>query len=130
MDQPNKSFGHSRAAGAEASPWTLVSQESMSIEAIRRLHLPANHFHVSRNKYEEGVTFSGTRRAGRMYVLSGRCLQYAGLYLQAVQAWNAELGPGSFIDFPAGDFTFRVLGDAPVTLVCVWEIPARYRRES
>lgn len=100
----------------EVAQWESLSSEPMSLEAIRRLYEPANHYRVSRNSYDARVSFPATGRAGRLYVLSGRCSKSVG-------GWKAELGPGTFIDFPGGDFVFSVIGDEPVKLVNVWEIP-------
>lgn len=107
---------------AEVTPWSALSNEPISLEEVRRLHMPAANFKVSRNGYDAGVTFPGTGRAGRIYVLSGRCVKTFG-------DWRAELGPGTFVDFPAGDYTFAVLGDEPVRFVNVWEIPEQYRQK-
>ena len=102
--------------------WESLSSEPMSLEAIRNLHQPASHYRVSRNGYDAGVSFPGTGKAGRLYVISGRCSKSVG-------ACEAELGPGTFVDFPGGDYVFSVVGDEPVKLVNVWEIPERYRQK-
>ena len=106
----------------EVAQWESMSSEPMTLEAIRGLYTPASHYRVSRNGYDAGVSFPGTGKAGRLYVLSGRCSKSVG-------DWSAELGPGSFVDFPGGDFVFSVIGDEPVRLVNVWEIPERYRQK-
>ncbi len=106
----------------EVALWESLSTEPMSLEAIRSLYTPASHYRVSRNGYDAGVSFPGTGKAGRLYVLAGRCSKSVG-------DWSAELGPGSFVDFPGGDFVFSVIGDEPVKLVNVWEIPERYRQK-
>lgn len=106
----------------EVAPWESLSSEPISLEVIRDLYLPASHYRVSRNGYDAGVTFSGTGKAGRVYVLSGRCSKSVG-------GWKAELGPGSFVDFPGGHYVFSVVGDEPVRIVDVWQIPEAYRRK-
>lgn len=105
----------------EVGEWSTLSADAISVEAIRSLYQPASHFRVSRNGFDAGVSFPGTRRAGRTYVLSGRCVE-------ATASWRAELGPGQFVDFPAGAYTFTVLGSEPVRFVSVWEIPEQYRQ--
>jgi hypothetical protein len=105
----------------EVEHWESLTTDPMSLEAIRSLYKPASHYRVSRNGYDGGVSFPGTGRAGRLYVLSGRCSKSVG-------DWKAELGPGTFVDFPAGDYVFSVIGSEPVKLVNVWEIPERYRQ--
>ncbi|WP_457334863.1 hypothetical protein [Rhizobacter sp. P5_C2] len=106
----------------EVSPWESLSSEPMTLEAIRKRYEPASHYRVSRNAYDAGISFAGTGRAGRLYVLSGRCSKSVG-------NWKAELGPATFVDCPGGDFLFSVIGDGPVTLVNVWEIPEPYRQK-
>lgn len=103
-------------------PWSTLLSEPISVEEVRRLHVPAVNFRVSPNRYDAGVAFPGTTRAGRVYVISGRCTKTCG-------EWSAELEPGTFVNFPAGDFAFTVVGNEPVRLVNVWEIPERYRRK-
>jgi len=103
--------------------WKALSSEPISLEAIRSLYQPASHFRVSRNGYDAGMTFAGTGKAGRLYVISGHCSKSVG-------SWKAVLGPGTFVDFPAGDYEFSVVGDEPVKLAYVWEIPEQYRRKA
>lgn len=98
-----------------AQHWKDISREPLTIEAIRELHTPASHYRISPNNYTPGTQFPGTSKAGRIYVLSGSCYR-------AVGAWQVALEAGSFADFPAGDFEFKVLGKQPVKLVHVWPI--------
>lgn len=107
---------------SEVTPWSTLSHAPISVAEIQRLYVPQANYRVSRNGYDAGVSFAGTSRAGRIYVLSGRCAKVVG-------AWRAELGAGTFVDFPAGDFTFTVVGEEPVRLVNVWEISERYRQK-
>lgn len=95
--------------------WAEISREPISIDVIRELHTPASQHRISTNRYEAGVTFRGTHRAGRLYVLSGSCSLRTG-------EWQAEILASTLVDFPAGDFEFEVLGDEPVQLVKVWFI--------
>lgn len=106
---------------SEVTAWSTLSSEPISVEEVRRLYVPASSYRVSRNGYDAGVSFPGTGKAGRIYVLSGRCTKVVG-------DWRAELGPGTFVDFPTGDYVFAVVGDEPVRMVNVWEIPEQYRQ--
>lgn len=103
-----------------AHHWSELSLEPLSLEAIRELHAPPSHYRISPNKYEAGVSFPGTSRAGRLYVLSGACSKQVG-------EWEVSLQAGMFADFPAGDFEFKVLGEQHVSMVNVWPIPEQYR---
>src|SRR5262245_59449350 len=103
--------------------WIELSSQPMSVEAIRKLHVPAAHFRVSPNRYAVGAVFPGTGMAGRIYVLLGRCSK-------AVGDWRAELTAGTYADFPAGSYEFKVLGTQDVEVVNVWEIPEGYRVRS
>ena len=100
--------------------WSEISPDPLTVEAIRERHTPQSHYRISPNRYASGTFFIGSSRAGRIYVLSGSCSKNVG-------AWSVTLGPGAFADFPAGDFTFQVLGDQEVQLVNVWSIPEPYR---
>jgi hypothetical protein len=103
-----------------ARHWSEISPAPLSLEAIRELHVPPSHYRISPNRYEAGVAFPGTTRAGRLYVLSGACSKMVG-------KWEVALRAGMFADFPAGNFEFKVLGEQQVQLVNVWLIPEQYR---
>ncbi|MGJ7535974.1 MULTISPECIES: hypothetical protein [unclassified Variovorax] len=97
-----------------ARSWGEVSTEPLTLEAIQRLYADSSKFRVSRNAYEVGARFSGSHKAGRVYVLSGAFrLQQCG--------FATELHAEMFCDFPAGAFEFIVTGDEPVELVNVWK---------
>ncbi len=104
----------------KAVSWRSLSEKPISIDAIRRLHLPESHYRVSQYSCDVGVRFLATGKAGRLYVVSGHCVQSS-------VDWRAELGSGMFVDFPAGHYTFEVIGDEPASIVNVWEIPEPYR---
>jgi hypothetical protein len=106
-----------------AHHWSELSPESLSLEAIKKLHAPPSHYRISPRRYEAGTTFPGTSRAGRLYVLAGACTMQVG-------EWRASLLAGMFADFPAGHFEFKVLGNLAVSLVDVWLIPEQYRANS
>jgi len=105
---------------SHAHQWSEISQEPLTLEAVRELHVPPSHYRISPNRYAAGIAFPGTGRAGRLYVLSGACSKKVG-------AWEVTLQAGMFADFPDGDHNFEVLGECPVQLVYVWLIPEKYR---
>ena len=103
--------------------WSEISQTPLTLEAIRELHVPLSHYRISPNRYEAGVAFLGTGRAGRLYVLSGACSK-------RVSLWQVALRAGMFVDFPTGDFEFEVQGEQHVQLVNVWLLPEQYRAKN
>lgn len=103
--------------------WSELSQESISLEAIRKLHAPPSHFRVSPYRYPAGTAFPGSARAGRIYVLSGQCSFIVG-------DWRAELAPATYADSPSGGFEFQVLGDDAVELVRAWELPELFHAKN
>jgi hypothetical protein len=106
-----------------ARHWNEISKSSLSLEALRELHAPSSHYRISPNRYEAGVVFSGSSRAGRLYVLAGSCSKTVG-------SWHIELGAGMFVDYPSGSFHFAVEGTQGVQLVNVWLLPEGYRGQS
>lgn len=101
--------------------WTDVSQEPLTLAAIRSLHQPESHFRISPSAMPAGVKFTGLNSiAGRIYVLRGRCSMTVG-------DWRADLRSGTFADFPAGSFTFEVFGTNEIEVVKVWLIPESYQ---
>jgi hypothetical protein len=107
----------------DAHHWSELSPEPLSLEAVRELHAPPSHYRISPRRYEAGVSFPGSSRAGRLYVLSGACTKQVG-------EWRVSLRADMFADFPAGNYDFKVLGDQQVSLVYVWLIPEQYRAKS
>jgi hypothetical protein len=103
--------------------WSELSCESISLEAIRKLHTPPSHFRISRYQYTAGTALPGIAHAGRCYVLSGRCSFTVG-------DWQAEIVSAAYADLPSGSHELLVPGDDPVELVWVWEIPEPYRPEN
>ncbi|AGP39422.1 hypothetical protein BE04_25300 [Sorangium cellulosum] len=60
-------------------------------------------------------------RAGICYVLHGTCSFRFGSQ-EAI-----EIREGQFATLPEGTYHFRVLGEAPVELIMVWELPEDFR---
>lgn len=103
-----------------AQHWSEVFEEDISIKAIRAMHVPGENYRFSPNRYNVGVSFLGTSKGGRLYVLSGTCFCSFG-------DWRVDLQAGMFVDFPSGDYKFGVTGSEPVHLVKVWMLPEKYR---
>lgn len=110
-----------KGMGSEPCKWDEVAHGAISLEAIRLLFQPAGHYRVSWNRYPPEAAFEGWSRAGRRYIISGRCVLKAGS-----DSW--ELSSGDYVDVSEGDYYFSVLGDSPVELVSVWELPEGFRR--
>jgi quercetin dioxygenase-like cupin family protein len=99
--------------------WDHSEWGPASLETIRLLHRPGERFRVSPGRYDPGESFPEAARAGRRYVLAGSCS-----FTKGGEVW--ELRAGEFADLPGGQFEFRVLGDSPVELVSVWELPPEF----
>lgn len=105
---------------AIAHHWPEVSEDPLTVEAIRKLHVPSSHYRISASRYKAGAALPGAGKSGRIYVLAGACVKTIG-------TWRVELRAGMFADFPAGAFEFEVLGDEDVQVVNVWWIPEQFR---
>ena len=100
----------------EPGKWDEATSGRISLESIRLLFQPESRYRMSWNSYPAGATFSGWSRAGRRYVISGRCV--IGL---AGRSW--ELSGGEFLDLPEGNYQLSVSGGSPVELISVRELP-------
>ena len=99
-----------------AQRWDESRWGPLCIESVRALHQPPERFRVVPGCYPAGTSFVGSARASRKYVLAGLCS-----YVVAGVTWG--LRTGEMADSPGGDFAFRVLGDNPVVVVSVYELP-------
>jgi hypothetical protein len=93
---------------------------------VRALHLPNYRHRFSVHKYPSGAVFAGRQRASTCYMLSGSCEFAFG-------ERSINLGAGNFAVLPAGDYTFRVVDQSDVTLLCVWALPfdvVHHRRDA
>lgn len=107
---------HSRDDTLPTQPWS-PDWGRISEEAVRRLHRPNYRHRFSvHHKYPPGTAFSGRQRAGTCYVLDGSCEFTFG-------DQRATIDAERFAKLPAGDFSFRVLGNSEVCLIKVWELP-------
>lgn len=92
------------------------SHGAISEEAVRRLHWPNYRHRFSAQKYPPGTEFSGTQCASTCYVLNGACVfTFSG---ESINIEGEQLAA-----LPAGDFSFRIVGQNEVLLVCVFELP-------
>lgn len=97
--------------------WSDISNEPISVEAIRALYVPSEAYRVSPNKYEAGVRC--TSRAGLphlVYVLDGCCKYQLG-------DRELTLCASEFTSLVKGEYWFEVMGDTEVKLVRVFQIP-------
>jgi hypothetical protein len=99
-----------------AEAWDEGARGPLTVRAVRGQHQPTEHFRISLSAHASGDAFTGTSRAGRVYVIYGRCEYHIG-----DQRW--VLSAPCFVDLPAGDFRFSVPGDCDVMQVRVWELP-------
>jgi mannose-6-phosphate isomerase-like protein (cupin superfamily) len=83
--------------------------------------MPARQFRVSPERYPSREVVHGiTARAGRFYILRGRCrITYPDE--------SVELAPGDVADLAEGTHSLEVLGDADLEAVAVWELPFAVR---
>ncbi len=101
--------------------WNASVAGPMTETAIRAQHEPAWHYRISPNRYDPGVAFRGTARAGKIYVLTGSCrYEWA--------TGHAELRPATFVDAPDGEYSFEVLSAVPCEIVHVWLLPPEFRQ--
>lgn len=95
----------------------------LTIDAVRALHQPAEHYRISLNSYPAGTAFPGTARAGRCYILSGACtFRYGDSSVQFVAP--------CYFDYPEGGFHFSVDSSIDVSLIDVWLLPPEFRRDN
>jgi hypothetical protein len=94
--------------------WADVSDEPISEDAIRALHVPEESFKLYSNMYEAGQPF--VIKAGHgfvLYVLSGGCkTTLDGLVLQ--------LGAGEFAFLDKGTYQFKALDGEQLKVVRVF----------
>jgi hypothetical protein len=89
--------------------------------ALRLRYLPAWHHRIAVSEYEPGTRFRGSARAGKLFILGGRC-----------RASWADHEPCTlerldFVAFPIGEYRFEVLGAAPCKVAHVWVLPPQFR---
>jgi hypothetical protein len=99
--------------------WSDISKEPISNDAIRALHLPTETYtyRFSPHEYKSGVRFLETVGMPHLvYVLSGNCkFEYDDQHFPLKTAELAEKGKGKY--------WFDVVGDEPVKIVNVFQIP-------
>ncbi|MBZ4398485.1 hypothetical protein OWM54_23715 [Myxococcus sp. MISCRS1] len=101
--------------------WSELSNQPLSEESVRALHLPAKKYRVSVDRYSSVEDFGGSMRAGTVYVLAGHCQMEFGT--QAVQ-----FAAGDVAEFPEGSYRVVVNHEAGCVVVFAWELPAEFAR--
>ncbi len=98
--------------------WSLVSDEQISVPAIRAMHLPMRANLLFPDRYEAGTSFASHHYVPHMtYVLEGTCQ-----FILGEEAEALVLSAGEFAEITPGYFDFNVLGDARVRLVKVIKV--------
>jgi len=105
-------------------PWSNVSLDPISEEAIRALHVPNGHFRFSAGTYESGTDFREIAREHTIYVLSGACS-----FTNAATGESTNLCAQEFLQLSAGDYRFAATSSQPVRLIKVFLLPEDFRRE-
>jgi hypothetical protein len=96
--------------------WSAISNSALSEQSIRAFHQPPSHYRVALYTHPAGTELDGRQRAGRVYVLSGGCQV-------TMTDGVVHLETNEFVDLPAGDYRFQVLGDRECKVVHVWLLP-------
>lgn len=104
----------------EIKQWNENESGQLSLKKIREIFQPSDRYRISQSDYPAGAEFDQSIREGICYVLSGAVTFY--LCQQEV-----ELHSMQFVALPEGTHTVQVGSDAPVSMVFVWELPARVR---
>jgi glyoxylate utilization-related uncharacterized protein len=93
--------------------WTDVSEEPISEEGIRALHVPEESYRVDTEEHKAGSAF--TVKAGDdfvLYVLSGSCKTTA-------EGMLTQLNAGEFLFLGKGAYQFKSVGVDDARLVKV-----------
>jgi quercetin dioxygenase-like cupin family protein len=100
--------------------WTALHSFPMTLEVIRTLHGAPSRSRVSLYRYSPGQEVSGRSRAGRLYVLSGKCL------VRNDEEEN-DLVEGDVMDFAEGGYHLKADDEGGATCVWAWELPESFR---
>jgi EutQ-like cupin domain len=95
------------------------SREPLTEEAVRRLHVPANHYRIAALQYPGHTSFSGATRKGLCYVLHGNCTY------RFESGKEIRLAAGDIGRLPEGNYDLEA-GDEELSIVMVWELPERF----
>jgi len=97
--------------------WSKVSDEMISIDAIRNLYSPSGNYRVSPTKYEPRAIFPIViGHPLTVYVVRGGC-KYR------LDGQELTLRSGDFSSFAKGSYEFEVVGDEEVQIVTVFQLP-------
>jgi ethanolamine utilization protein EutQ (cupin superfamily) len=105
----------------EKKKWSEVSSESISMEAIQRLHSPREHYRFTRDGYPEGAHFIGTMSIPAViYVLEGK-IKYV------IDNEEMLLAAGEVAEFDRCDYVSDVIGTSGVSFIRVTHLPEKLR---
>ena len=97
-------------------PWTEISSEAFTEEAIRGLFPVSEGHRFFPNRYNAGVKFSGSlSRPGRVYVFEGGCTYHT-------EAGPVHVKAGEYADLLPGQYDFEVPVESPVRLMKVYKL--------
>jgi hypothetical protein len=99
--------------------WSEVSDEAISLAAIRALHTPKEAYRISPNSYNSSADFVGTLSVpSTIYVLDGS-------FKYTMNEDAQTLHASEFLEIEPGDFAFKVIGNTSVKIVDVFKLPAQ-----
>jgi hypothetical protein len=101
--------------------WDFEKLGLMTLDKIREMYTPLNHFRVSRQEYPAGAEFPGFSRQGACFVLQGQVT----FRFEKIDA-EISLSAGEFAYLPEGDFYILIGMNEAALLVRVWELPAAF----
>lgn len=101
--------------------WSEASNESISMEAIQKLHLPREHYRFTRDGYPKGAHFTGTISIPAViYVLEGE-IKYV------IDNVEVLLTAGEVVEFGRCDYVSDVTGENGVSFIRVTHLPEKLR---
>lgn len=103
--------------------WNERDDGDLTEAAVRLRYLPVWHYRIAIHEYKRGPggKFGATARAGDMFILAGECRVHWAHHA------SCSLERLDFVSFPAGNYTFEVLGSAPCRVAQVWLLPPDFR---
>lgn len=102
--------------------WNDVSNDDMSIEAIKKLHLPTENYRFSKNGYERGAHFIGTKSIPYViYVLEGSIIY-------TIDGIAFQLNGGEVGELDRCDYVCDVPSAKDVKFISVFHLPEKLRK--
>lgn len=104
--------------------WRDLSEEQISLAAIKRVHQPNDHFLFRFSSYLAGTQAAGGSRDSYVYPLKG-----------AAKYWNSnqtikdavEVEVGKRLKIDISPVNFKVDDAADFEYILVWKLPLEYR---